>query len=792
MSRIPTAIKLPNGDTEISSSLRLGGIPYNQPIPSGMYLTYSTDNRTLKNYTLIHLEPYYDTIEADFMYDNKHYNLSETCQNNAYVVNYGTNFAGQTLGQTQSPRWYKSTADLEDEDALCYFTNWASQEATWMPSSSAPISDYYNYTYAVTNFDFTKIALYPYVEYDYRDSRGNHNRTSRKTALYTFFNDRSAQVHQDVPSDATDIGLFFGYELVYRTGSGLNGGFTDTSTSHYTMYCLGKVVSFSKTKVKHFNSDRDDILESYVKESYQFAYSNNVLLGGSAIYNDGRLGRFQGFVGDTAHMYESWYQNKSWDSADKFYATTQGYGYEDGLAAALSKGLLVLETAQQRNAFTGSATWDNFYLNWIDEHTVKAIRDGNRITENFKRGSDIGDDEDIQNSIDGLNPYDETPEYNPDDPDDVDPNDYVNETPLNTVPEFMNPIGKFNHYFALSYEALDDFSAFLSPSSDNVFDDILNGLKLYGENPMDFILGLRVFPFDVTKYTGQNAREITFGRRVATGVNADLITDASVVIDMGSCYFRRYYKNYLDYEPYCTAKLYIPYCGELDIPTSVFLGHTLDVKMIVDLSTGGCTAVVYKDGIAAYYKDGQIGVEIPVTGMNNWEYVKTAVDVAQKTIQTFTNVAQNAAIMGKTGFSGTTGTSGSHTVGQRYSITETAATSKTSSKQLNAGGIIDSVVSGLDTAFEFMTQPTPLQTSGAGMSYASFFKPQYCYFVVQQAVPMSVLGYGEDIGYACLERRKISSNDSYIIAQNPHVQPEHATSQETSEINRLLSTGVWR
>lgn len=787
MARPATAVTLPNGSASIGTSFKLGGAPYNQPLPNGYNLTYSTDQRTLRNYTLIHLEPVdiIPDLTPFYTYTSKYIDLNEVCQNNIFVANYGVGYVNSLLGQTASPRWYKSSSDLNDSEVKAYFTNWGSQDATWKPLDAAPVSDYYNYTYPISNFAYHKVALFPYVEYDYR-LNGVHYRTSNKTALYDFFNGSAPTL----PTGATDIGLFFGYELVY----GPNSDFTynSSSSSDYTMYCLGKTVNISETKFYHFNRNGNSIIYSYVQGSYQFAYGNNVLLGGTTLYTGGNIGSFTSFIGEKSHMYESHKDtDQKWDDRGEYYVTTMGYGYEDGLAAALSKGLIVVETSEQKSMFT-SWSWDTFITQKINEHTLKAIIDTNRVTENFKRGAEIAHDKQIEDSLAGKNIYDETPEYDPEDPDDVDPNEYVTETPLNTVPQFMNPIGKFNHYFALSYEALDDFSAFLSPSSDNVFDDILNGLKLYGENPMDFILGLRVFPFDITKYTGQNAREITFGRRVATGVNADLITDASIVVDMGSCYFRRYYKNFLDYEPYCTAKLYIPYCGEIDIPTSVFLGHTIDVKMVIDLSTGGCTAIVNKDGIAAYYKDGQIGVEIPVTGMNNWEYVKTAVDVAQKAIQSFSNVAQNAAIMGKVGFSETTGTQGSHTVGQRYNISETTSMSKTGSSQINPAGIIGGIATGLDAAFEFTTQPTPLQTSGSGMPYASFFKPQYCYFVVQQAVPMSVSGYGDDIGYACLERRKISTNDSYIVAQNPHVQPEHATAQETTEINRLLSTGVWR
>lgn len=788
MSRIATATTLPQGDVSISSSFTLGACPYNQPLPSGINLTYSVDDRTLKHSRLIQLTPYIEVSTQHYLVTE--YEFENPCQNNIMLMNYGIDL--DTI-KTQTGTIRFDVNDYDSTSDKAYVCNYGSRDGTWMPRDTAPTSDYYENTYVVTDFRYNKVALFPFVEIDYRNSDNSVSRTTHgNIGIYDYFNMTQQEKDDLIPSGATFKGLYFGYKLMYSRGSDCASG-TDYSSNTYKMYLAGMIPNFKEGEsTKHFNREFSDIIENDIGPSYSFAYNSFTLLGSSRPYSDGRFGDFISFIGKKSNMYIEHLDSQHYfDDRGKVIITTQGYGYEDALAAALSKGLIVVETRNQAENFE-NFTWDDFIQYHIDDHVLKAKRDGSRITSDFVRGSSVEDDTDVQDSVEGKNPYEETHEYDPDDPDDVDPNDYVNETPLTDVPNFLNPVGKFTRFFALSEEGLEDFTEFLSPNADNVWDDIKAGLALYGENPMDFIISLRMFPFDITTYCGQMPTEITFGRRVHTGVTADRITDANIVIDMGSCYFRRYYKNYLDYEPYCTAKLYIPYCGEVSIPTSVFLGHTINVKMVVDLSTGSCIAIIFKDGIAAYSVNGQIGVEIPVTGINGTEYVKACINMLKGALSSATSIASNGALMGKTGFTETTGSPTNTPVSNiQHGMDRELMSNRTTTHQWSTGGIAGGIAQGLEVAYEFRNIPTPLEVSGASMPFNSFYKPQYCYFVVQQCIPMEPSGYGDTIGYACLEKRKLTVNDTYIVAHNPNVQPANATSPETNEINQLLATGVW-
>lgn len=400
--------------------------------------------------------------------------------------------------------------------------------------------------------------------------------------------------------------------------------------------------------------------------------------------------------------------------------------------------------------------------------------------------SDIPADDDKRKLFDSKNPLNDVKEM---DTSDIDPNKYTEETPLNEPT--VTPLGKFHKYYALSEYDINNLVDFLYTGDDTAINKILDGLKLNGENPMNFLIGLRMFPFDVSEYSETSTGTITFGNGVDTEIVAEKINKFNAIIDLGTCTFRNYYRNFLDYEPYTTAKLYIPYCNEIEVHTSIFVGHTINVRLIVDITTGSCTGVVFKDGIACLYANGTIGCEIPITGENATEYVKTGIDVANKTVSAITQIASSGAMMGQTNFIDTAGSSQTSSMGTPNKTSTSSSSSSSTSHKWNTGGIIGGVAQGLTTAYEFNHMPTPLQTNGTSTPYTNLYKPQKCYFIIEQSIPMEISGYSDIIGHACMEYRTLNEQDNYIVAHNPQVQPPNATKQETDELNMLLATGVW-
>lgn len=468
----------------------------------------------------------------------------------------------------------------------------------------------------------------------------------------------------------------------------------------------------------------------------------------------------------------------------------------DIIQIALQLGLPVMTSGAAVHLFNGYNTDLADVAEQYEDYVYIPVKSGAKIDpERRKKGKkEIEDDNQYKKADD---PMGDTPEI---DRNDVDDNDYVGEVPLN-LPLFTT-IGVFNRYFALSFNDIIDLADFLYTDDENQIELIMKGLRLNGENPMNFMIGLRMFPFNILTYM-QNHRteEISFGNGVQTGVMGEQLNeDDSFTIDLGHCKFPKHFKNFLDYEPYTTAKLFIPYCGEVEIPTSIFAGQKIHVRLIVDITTGSCVGAVSlgsgEDEKYIMFVPGMCSVEIPMTGTNATEYVSRGYDALNKwasgTIQTAASVGAIGVSTASTSSSLASDMSLKYDMGRDAGIksfSESSGTTKTKSLPGAVGGV-QSMIEGW---YEWNSMPTPLQVQGNSTPYTSFFKPQCCYFIIQRPVLLDV-NIDNTIGYACMKKVTIGdlAGGTMFIAQNPNVQPKHATYTETVELNNLLATGVWR
>lgn len=64
---------------------------------------------------------------------------------------------------------------------------------------------------------------------------------------------------------------------------------------------------------------------------------------------------------------------------------------------------------------------------------------------------------------------------------------------------------------------------------------------------------------------------------------------------IGSIDITKYFGAFPDFAPYTTAKLYLPYCGEIDIDINKIMYGVLSVSYAVDILSGNCTAYVWTD-----------------------------------------------------------------------------------------------------------------------------------------------------------------------------------------------------
>ena len=440
-------------------------------------------------------------------------------------------------------------------------------------------------------------------------------------------------------------------------------------------------------------------------------------------------GIFYGDLGKSKLFQPTNYNGEKW----KAYAF--GLQYDDKLhdylvGQALKYGFIV--TDKELSARTGDVSSDPHIY-------VPTLTDG-YVSNDWTSG----EDNKKQPSIQWKNPWDESG-FDP--TKDPDPNKYTDKVDLNKPA--LTTTGVFNRTFAMNSTQIKKLADFLWNADETVFNEIVKGLSLMGGNPIDGLIDLRLYPFDVAAKTSTGVSQSIVVGRTDTKVMGIQINDYNAVLDLGSCTFYPYFGNFLDYEPFTTASLYIPYVGIVPISTANFMGQTISCKMIVDITTGSCTAIVFANDIPMIYKNGNIGVEIPMTGTNSAEYASR---IAGGLTSGGTDIALGAA---------------SKNVGQVVS---------------GVGQIADSALSVNNTMYN---------TAGSSSPACGLWQPQNCYFIIQRPVPIIPDSYGHNVGYACNYQANLSSLSGFTCCYNTDVNTLYATEEEKAEIVRLLGQGVY-
>lgn len=285
----------------------------------------------------------------------------------------------------------------------------------------------------------------------------------------------------------------------------------------------------------------------------------------------------------------------------------------------------------------------------------------------------------------------------------------------------LGPVGIFNKTYAINSNDLQQLADIISSTDDDVFDAVLDGLKMFGANPINALVDLRLYPYDVANQLNISAtKEIILGRYETGIMGVNLAGGSSVsILDLGEIYIPEHYKSFLDYEPYTVLNLYIPYIGTVELPPSQFMNKTAGVRMVVDYTTGAALAVVYSNGIPIIFQNGVIGTSIAMTG-------DSAAAYANGIISNFLGAASSAA--------------------QAIGSAIAKPTPGTIANAVTTG--ITSVANALDSINE-----THFQQAGSASPCCNNCTPQKCYLTIARPVlafqnDYDIILYGEHIGYA--------------------------------------------
>ena len=378
---------------------------------------------------------------------------------------------------------------------------------------------------------------------------------------------------------------------------------------------------------------------------------------------------------------------------------------------------------------------ENVYLPVIDEGVLKGdYKRGSDTTKLFNSRMEYGVRE--KSGYKGF--------------DNIDPTKYTDKISLNNPK--LTSAGAFNTFYALSESELKSFANELWTADENKFNQIIQGLMLMGENPMDGIISLQLYPFSLLNLSSlATTQPIQIGR-TQLNTTASKIKGLNAVIDLGTINLRNYFDSFLDYEPYSTATLYIPYCGSIQLSLNDTTGKTISIKLIVDYNSGICTAVVFSDGIPIVYKNGVIGQQISVTGTDNATMASNAISSSLNMLNSATNFI--------------------------------AGGKDVSSTIQNSANLLAS-------SFDYSAMRTIYQTQGANSSQINMYQPQKPHIIINLAEFDVADDFGKYHGFRCDFYDFINSLNGYVETDTPILTNINATEEEKNIIIELMRGGFY-
>lgn len=287
-------------------------------------------------------------------------------------------------------------------------------------------------------------------------------------------------------------------------------------------------------------------------------------------------------------------------------------------------------------------------------------------------------------------------------------------------------------------------------------------IKNFFADPMDFICGIMLVPFEptstrmVTPKFGENTFDYAYPQ----------IQNQYVTVDCGRLTVNKYFGSCFDNNPYTRLALWLPYIGYRELDPDECVGKTLHIVYHCDCMTGDCVAYVSTEAgadmgpvfarVIAQYS-GNCGVRVP--------FGSTSYDAA---------VAASVQLLG--------GAIGMAALGS-------PAAAGIAAGSIGAAQIANSMAG--TTVNAVNGSKTQTERSGVAGASAGYMSVQYPYLlrtVPQQSLPEN---YKDLAGYPSNIAGPLSKFSGFVGVETIDLNGIAATKSELDEITRLLQEGVY-
>lgn len=390
----------------------------------------------------------------------------------------------------------------------------------------------------------------------------------------------------------------------------------------------------------------------------------------------------------------------------------------------------------------------------------------------------------LPNDTWNTNVYEQTPYDGTNDDEDEDPNTYSDQTDWHF--DIVSPNSSFIKLYLLDQlrvESLHDkfYESLQSKPSGMSTEEFFSDTYLTN-NPTDVIISLRYFNINLESAinTSPTAEEIKLGA-YQTGISAKQPVQTTKLFDYGSCIYYPHFGDFRDYAPYSSAQLIIPYCGTVDIDPAQYMNTTINVKMLIDFASGACTAYILRNNLVIDSISGQIGIDLPVTGVASQDLLRNLFNGSQNL-----KAAKNANVQGMA--AGAMGFISSALSGNYMGMASAA---------MNTMFNEENTMLQKETAdFNLHHTNVPFRQIGAVDPMISTNQEQQCRLLVYRPI-MGIESqeeydsYAHTIGYACYDNAQLSGYTGFTVCAAADTSGIPATLKERAIIKQLLLSGIY-
>lgn len=187
----------------------------------------------------------------------------------------------------------------------------------------------------------------------------------------------------------------------------------------------------------------------------------------------------------------------------------------------------------------------------------------------------------------------------------------------------LNPNSIYSNSYALTQQQLDGFMNTIWTGNNHIAD----WLNLLFNNPNEAFISAVLLPFTVPN-SAYKPDKIHLGNGVTTDVGQLIVDTKYLTYNIGSFRILPKYNNFLDYSPYTTVELYLPFYGFLELDTNIIMNKICNIIYVVDYVSGVATIKIMSESQILYSVNCQVGVQISLSRTNITEKLQNMATLA--------------------------------------------------------------------------------------------------------------------------------------------------------------------